>query len=59
MYKIRYITPKEYDNIIIESDGEYLTGLTFELEEEKELFKEIDLPIFKSTIKWLDMYFKE
>lgn len=59
MYKIRYITPNEYDNIIIESDGEYLTGLTFELEEEKELFKEIDLPIFKSTIKWLDMYFKE
>ena len=59
MYKIRYITPKEYDQIIIESDGEYLTGLTFELEEEKELFKEIDLPIFKSTIKWLDMYFKE
>jgi len=29
IYKWEYKTPKEFDNIIINSDGEFLTGLWF------------------------------
>lgn len=60
-YKYFYTTPKEYSNIVMNSDGEYLTGLWFE--NSRDSYKHIlnceekDLPIFKETIKWLDIYF--
>lgn len=61
IYQWIYKTPIEFDDIIIKSDGKYLTGLYFC--KSKEILKNIkkdskkDLPIFKETIKWLDIYF--
>ena len=59
-YTNHYDSP--YGGITIASDGESLTGLWFDgqkyyavsLDEEHE---EKDLPIFKQTKKWLDIYF--
>lgn len=36
-YKCSYKTPREFSNIIITSDGEYLTGLFFENSKETQL----------------------
>ncbi len=53
MYKKIYITPDNFDNIILESDGKYLTRLEFSKEEipssNEEVFAEVE--------KWLDVYF--
>lgn len=61
-YTTEYKTPNNFDNIILTSDGEYLTGLYFEKshDQSKHLEQCIqkELPIFKETIKWLDMYFE-
>lgn len=60
-YKYVYKTPDEFSNIIMNSDGEYLTGLWFE--NSKDSFKhhingeEKFLTIFKETSRWLDIYF--
>ena len=60
-YKGMYKTPDKFSNIIMNSDGEYLTGLWFE--GSRDSFKhmidceEKDLLIFKETRKWLDIYF--
>ena len=61
MYKYKYETPKQFSNIIMNSDGEYLTGLWFEnsrdtLKQNLDC-KEKELPIFQETSKWLDLYF--
>lgn len=60
-YKCSYKTPREFSNIIITSDGEYLIGLFFENSKDDTTkwanFEEKDLPVFKETIKWLDTYF--
>ncbi len=60
-YKYFYKTPIEFDDILLNSDGEYLTGLWFvgskdSLKHDSNC-KEKELPIFKDTIKWLDFYF--
>lgn len=61
IYKCTYKTPKEFSNIIMNSDGEYLTGLWFEgsryFSKHKIEGKEKDLLIFNQTKKWLDLYF--
>ena len=61
-YKWFYETPKQFSNIIINSDGEYLTGLYFEgsrgLAKQNMNCEEKKLPIFQETIKWLDIYFR-
>ena len=48
--------------MIMNSDGEYLTGLWFEGSRDTSKHdincEEKDLPIFKKTSKWLDVYFK-
>ncbi len=60
-YTYRYITPNNFDDIILNSDGKYLTGLWFV--GSKDELKHISncetklLPIFEETIKWLDLYF--
>ena len=60
-YKYMYQTPENFSNMIMNSDGEYLTGLLFE--DSRDSFKHIinceekDLEIFKETSKWLDIYF--
>ena len=61
IYRFKYETPKQFSNIIMNSDGEYLTGLWFEnskdtLKHKKE-GKEKNLAIFQETTKWLDIYF--
>lgn len=61
IYRFKYKTPKQFSNIIMNSDGKYLTGLWFEnskdtLKHKKE-GKEKNLAIFQETTKWLDIYF--
>ena len=61
MYKYKYETPKQFSNIIMNSDGEYLTGLWFENSRDTLKHnldgKEKELSIFQETSKWLDLYF--
>lgn len=62
IYKSIYKTPKEYSDMIMYSDGEYLIGLRFE--EAKNVNKqsvdaiEGNTQLFEDTKKWLDEYFK-
>ena len=61
VYKWIYKTPNDFDDMLMNSDGEYLTGLWFI--DSKDAFKHIidceekDLLIFRETVKWLDIYF--
>lgn len=60
-YKCMYKTPDGFSNIIMNSDGDNLTGLWFE--DSKDASKHIinceekDLEIFRKTNEWLDIYF--
>lgn len=60
-YKYKYKTPNEFSNILMSSDGEYLTGLWFEDSRDATKHEinceEKELPIFEETSKWLDIYF--
>ena len=60
-YKYSYQTPQGFSNMIMNSDGEYLTGLWSEGSRDTSKHdiycEEKDLPIFKETSKWLDIYF--
>lgn len=60
-YTWKYKTPEGFSDIVLSSDGEYLTGLYFEGSKDElkniEDSKEKNLKIFKETIKWLDIYF--
>lgn len=62
IYKSIYKAPKEYSDMIMYSDGEYLIGLRFE--EAKDVNKqsvdaiEGNTQVFEDTKKWLDEYFK-
>ena len=60
-YKYKYQTPKGFSDIFMTSDGKALTKLCFDcsrniLNHEKN-YIENELPIFKKTSKWLDIYF--
>ena len=61
MYIYKYKTKSVFDDILLNSDREYLTGLWFKnsKDEKKHILKckKANLPIFRETIKWLDMYF--
>ena len=61
IYKKTYKTPEGFSDIILNSDGKYLTGLWFDgsrdIKKNKIDCEEKDLPIFNKTIKWLDIYF--
>lgn len=61
IYKYIYKTPKEFSNMIMNSDGDNLTGLWFEgsRDTSKHVLEceEKDLKIFRDTSKWLDIYF--
>ena len=62
IYKWIYETPEGFSNMLMNSDGEYLTGLWFEDSRDSSKHKidceEKDLLIFRETIKWLDIYFE-
>lgn len=61
VYKWVYKTPDGFDDMLMNSDGEYLTGLWFidSRDASKHTIdcEEKELPIFKETSKWLDIYF--
>lgn len=60
-YKWVYKTPNHFDDMVMNSDGEYLTGLWFigskDASKHTTDCLELELPIFKETSKWLDIYF--
>ena len=60
-YKWLYKTPDGFSDMCLKSDGEYLTGLWFvgSRDANKHTLdcEEKELPIFKETIKWLNLYF--
>jgi len=61
MFKWRYEAPEGFDDILMCSDGDVLTGLSFAcssgLEERIRDFRERKLPVFRETCRWLDCYF--
>ena len=61
IYKYKYQTPDDFSNILMNSDGEYLTGLWFEGSRDSSKHEincqEKELSVFKETSKWLDIYF--
>ena len=61
VYNWTYKTHLGFDDIMMTSDGEFLTGLWFvnSSDDLKHSFKGNSkfLPIFKDTCKWLDVYF--
>lgn len=61
IYKWFYRTPEGFDDILLNSDGEVLTGLWFvgskdAAKHEEDCAEEL-LPIFEETGRWLDVYF--
>lgn len=56
-----YKTPDAFSDLILESDGENLTGLWFVGSKNAALHRagreERDLAIFRETSRWLDVYF--
>lgn len=59
IFKQNYKTPDGFDDIVLHSDGTFLTGLLFKNSKEDKNVEaeETDLPIFNETRKWLDEYF--
>lgn len=61
MYQYFYETPDGFSNMIMNSDGEYLTGLYFEDSKSTRkhpiIYEEKELLIFRETCDWLDCYF--
>lgn len=59
IYRQLYKTPDAFSNIILNSDGEKLTGLWFEGSSSRHTseYAEKDLAIFRETSRWLDIYF--
>ncbi|MBQ3367856.1 methylated-DNA--[bacterium] len=56
-----YRTPNGFDDMVMSSDGEVLTGLRFinKQDQSKQTMdrEEKDLSVFSDTKKWLDIYF--
>ena len=54
-----YITPEGFDNLLLQSDGDFLTGLHFVTS--PSILPVLPIPsippILKETILWLDIYF--
>lgn len=61
MYKLKYKTPKGFSDIILASDGKYLTMLYFEgsrnIPNKINAYEEKNIYIFDKSKKWLDIYF--
>ena len=60
-YKCFYQTSDIFSDILMVSDGEYLTGLWFvesnDAKKQAADCKDRMLPVFEETRKWLDIYF--
>ena len=61
LFQWKYQTPGHMDDMIMCSDGEYLTELWFEGSEDADKYvincEEKELPVFLETEQWLDQYF--
>ena len=57
----KYKTPDGFSDLLLNSDGEYLTGLWFEGSADgskhTSFGEEKELPVFRETCPWLDFYF--
>ena len=60
-FKCKYKTPAGFGNMWMNSDGEVLTGLWFDGSRDQSKHaldcEERELPIFRETRRWLDIYF--
>ena len=61
IYRYIYHTPDSFDDMLMSSDGNVLTGLWFQgspdQKQHTELYTVEYLPVFKETCRWLDIYF--
>lgn len=60
IYTSIYKTPDGFDDIVMSSNGEYLSGLWFYGTRDCKYMMsnvEDELPVFKETFRWLDCYF--
>ncbi len=61
IYRWKYETPEGFSDLIMNSDGDFLTELRFEVMPGKKdpgrTFKEENVPVFRETSRWLDAYF--
>lgn len=61
VYKCTYKTPSGFGDMVMNSDGKYLTALCFEHSRDISKFNENghekNIPVFERTKKWLDIYF--
>ncbi|MBP5716589.1 MAG: methylated-DNA--[protein]-cysteine S-methyltransferase [Bacteroidales bacterium] len=61
LYTRHYATPSGFDDLLMASDGEVLTGLCFCGSRDESRFigqkEEKDLPVFRDMARWLDIYF--
>ena len=59
--KCKYKTPQGFDDMWMSADGDVLTGLWFEGSRGQSKHRldceERDLPVFRETRRWLDIYF--
>ena len=55
-FKFRYITPDGFDNLVMESDGEFLIRLSFE-QARTEFNETKNLAVSPDPCRWLDIYF--
>lgn len=56
-YYTYYQTLDPFDNLIMESDGQYLTALSFTSDQALENQTNEDFEVFQKTRRWLDAYF--
>lgn len=61
MYQYVYEPPEAFANMVMHSDGEYLTALYFDSGKDAAKWNAVCemklLPIFRETCRWLDIYF--
>ena len=61
MIAMTYTTPRGFDDLVMTSDGEVLTGLFFtgsrKLDARETGCSQAKLPVFQECCRWLDIYF--
>ncbi len=60
-FTLRYKTPHGFDDLMMTSDGEVLTGLSFigsrKLKAREYYCAQVQFPVFQECCRWLDIYF--
>ena len=57
--KVRYPTPDGFDDLLLQSDGEVLTGVSFvRIDDEYDLVSQKSIPaVLRDSCRWFDIYF--